>query len=101
MANVVGAGERDKLTGLLLEYFRQVRQKGGYPFDAGKLADYLKEGIEGRFWSGLFDDVICRHGITRKQLYEIICLNGSAFFDAMSRIVSNGPENLNQFLRGK
>jgi hypothetical protein len=89
MARIVEAEARDKLTGLLLEYFRQIRQKSGYPFDLDKLVTYLKEGIEGRFWSGLFDDVVRRHGITRKQLYEIICMNGSAFLEAVNKIVLN------------
>jgi len=87
MAKVVGAEERDKLTGLLLEYFRQIRQKGGYPYDANRLTAFLQEGIEGRFWSGLFDDVLYRHKLSRAELYQRICMNGSAFFEAISEIV--------------
>jgi hypothetical protein len=87
MAKVVEAEERDKITGLLLEYFRQIRQKGGYPYDANRLTAFLQEGIEGRFWSGLFDDVLYRHKLSRAELYQIICMNGSNFFEAINEIV--------------
>jgi hypothetical protein len=95
MAKIVGAEERDKLTGLLLEYFRQIRQKGGYPYDVNRLTAFLQEGIEGRFWSGLFDDIIRRHKLSRAELYQIICMNGSRFFEAINDIVNTRGQSAN------
>ncbi len=50
MANTIVAGELyESITGQLFELGRQLRQKGGYPYDPQSLKQALQAAIEGRF----------------------------------------------------
>lgn len=49
MAQRVAGELYESITGQLFETGRQLRQKGGYPFDPEKLRVYLQMAIEGRF----------------------------------------------------
>ncbi len=50
MAARVVAGELyESITGQLFEIGRQLRQKGGYPYDSERLKQALQAAIEGRF----------------------------------------------------
>jgi hypothetical protein len=50
MANEVAGELYYDLDGQLLEIKRQLRQKGGYPFDPMKLKGFLQKAIEGKFF---------------------------------------------------
>lgn len=49
MAQRVAGEQYESITGQLFEIGRQLRQKGGYPFDSGELRAHLQMAIEGRF----------------------------------------------------
>lgn len=56
MANQIVAGELyESITGQLFEIGRQLRQKGGYPYDPEQLKRALQVAIEGRFPKPAFD----------------------------------------------
>ncbi len=52
MATKVAGEQYYELDGQLLEFKRQLRQPGGYPFDPEILKKYLQNGIEGKFFFG-------------------------------------------------
>lgn len=52
MAEKVAGELYESITGQLFEIGRQLRQKGGYPFDPKLLQKYLQNGIEGKFFFG-------------------------------------------------
>ena len=55
MANQIVAGELyESITGQLFEIGRQLRQKGGYPYDPQQLKLTLQVAIEGRFHKPTF-----------------------------------------------
>jgi len=49
MAQCVAGEQYESITGQLFEIGRQLRQRGGYPFDPEKLQKHLQKAIEGKF----------------------------------------------------
>jgi len=58
MATKVAGEMYEIITGQLFEIGRQLRQKGGYPFNPEELKNHLQAGIEGRFVPAGINDLL-------------------------------------------